>query len=378
MPKPELNFDMKIVADDKIPYLKGVLEPYAEVSYLPGNKITPVELADADVLITRTRTACNRELLAGSKVKLVTTATIGIDHINTAELDELGIVWKNAPGCNAASVKNYIASALASLGRDLSGLTLGIIGAGNVGKLVAEAGKAFGMKLLLNDPPRAEAEGSSGFCTLDELLTRSDIVTMHVPLENSGKYPTVSMADQSFFDRMKPGAWFFNSCRGEVMVKEAFLNAVSSGQLAGALIDVWPGEPDLAPELLDAVNFATPHIAGYSKEGKANGTAACVREIAAMFDIPQLKDFQVTTLPPPEFPQEIILSPALPCWQQLNQAVLHVYDIRRDSDALKQSPERFEALRGSYWNRREFSAYTVKGASPESAGALALLGFRIA
>ncbi len=370
---------MKIVADDKIPYLKGVLEPYAEVVYLPGGKISPADLADADALITRTRTRCDRQLLENSSVKLVATATIGIDHINTAELDSLGIKYCNAPGCNAASVKNYIASALAVQNRDLSNLTLGIIGAGHVGKLVAEAATAMGMKVLLNDPPRADAEGKEAFTGLDELLKVSDVVTMHVPLEHGGKYPTVNMADAEFFAKMKDGAYFFNSCRGEVMVKEAFLAARNSGKIAGALIDVWPEEPELDPRLVQAVEIGTPHIAGYSKEGKANGTAASIRAVAEFFDLPALKDFQLPpgTLPAPVFPGSIELDRTLPLWQQINRAILHVYDVRSDAAALSGAPEKFEELRGGYWNRREFSAFTVYGASAEAQRALAVLGFNI-
>ena len=345
MPKPELNFDMKIVADDKIPYLKGVLEPYAEVSYLPGNKITPVELADADVLITRTRTACNRELLAGSKVKLVTTATIGIDHINTAELDELGIVWKNAPGCNAASVKNYIASALASLGRDLSGLTLGIIGAGNVGKLVAEAGKAFGMKLLLNDPPRAEAEGSSGFCTLDELLTRSDIVTMHVPLDET----TRGMADEEFFMQMPQGSIFINAARGEIMDDDALMQAIP--KLGAVVIDTWNHEPDVNRTLVDMVDIATPHIAGYSYQGKQNGTASAVQYVARHFGIEALYDYY----PEADIPDHDPLQLDLADKNHGERAAVFQYNypIFTDDFRFRMDPSSFEKLRSEYQYRRE-------------------------
>ena len=368
---------MKIVADDKIPYLKGVFEPYAEVVYLPGGKISPADVADADALITRTRTRCDKALLEHSRVKIVATATIGIDHLNTTELDALGIQWRNAPGCNANSVKNYIASALASLNRDLSGMTLGIIGVGHVGKKIADVGSAFNMNVLLNDPPRAEAEGAFAFTPLDELLASSDIVTLHVPLETSGKYPTVNMADSNFFAKMKPGAYFFNSCRGEVMDKTAFIAAKTSGKISGTLIDVWPDEPDLDPELLAAVEIGTPHIAGYSREGKANGTTACVRCVAEFFNIPQLKDFQLPALPAPLFPEIIELDSALPAWQQIARAVLHVYDVRRDAAELKAAPSQFEALRGNYWNRREFSAFTVKNSPPNIHNALELLGFNI-
>ena len=368
---------MKIVADDKIPWLRGVFEPFAEVVYLPGKKISPADVADADALIVRTRTVCGRDLLAGSKVRVVATATIGFDHIKTEELETLSIPWYNAPGCNAGSVKNYIASALSNFGCDLTGRTLGIIGVGNVGKLVAEVGRAFGMKLLLNDPPRADKEGAAGFVQLDELLRESDIVTMHVPLEKSGKYPTVDMADEKFFRAMKPGSCYFNSCRGEVVVPSALKSALQSGKISCALMDVWPGEPNIDPELAALIRFGTPHIAGYSKDGKANGTAAAVRCVSKALGIKELYDFTVETLPKPVFDETIMVDGNAPVWQQLNQAVLHTYDIMDDVKAFYSNISGFEELRGSYWNRREFPAYTVCGASQNAKEKLEILGFKV-
>jgi len=366
---------MKIVADDRIPFLRGVLEPYAEVVYLPGAGISAADVADADALIVRTRTACNGALLRGSKVRAVATATIGFDHVAPEELAELGIAWSNAPGCNAGSVKNYIAAAFAASGCDLRGKTLGIIGVGNVGKLVAEVGEAFGMRVLLNDPPRAEIEGQAGFTELPELLEQSDVVTLHVPLEKSGKYPTWHLADKGFFDRMKTGAWFFNSCRGEAVDAGALLAAKKSGRVALALMDVWPGEPDIAPELLEAVEFATPHIAGYSVDGKANGTAAAVRFVAKVLNIPALQDFAVAGLPPPVFTPEIVLPGGVSAYEALVYAVKHAYDLNMDVAALRGAPQEFEKLRGGYWKRREFTAYTVVNAPADAVPELEKLGF---
>lgn len=368
---------MKIVIDDKIPFIRGVLEPFADVLYLPGSRITPADVHDADALIVRTRTTCNSALLANSAVKVVATATIGFDHINTAELDALGIRWFNAPGCNAASVKNYIASALANLPLDLENKTLGIIGVGNVGKLVADVGRAFNMRVLLNDPPRADKEGKAAFTDLPELLQLSDVVTTHVPLETGGAYPTLNMADEKFFSAMKDGAYFFNSCRGEIIVPSALKSALRNGKPAGALLDVWPAEPNLDPELVKLVKFGTPHIAGYSKDGKANGTAMAVQVIAEFFGIDALRHWRPDTLPPPVYPVEITLPPNLSRRQQLNAAILHAYDIMNDVKQLYADVQNFEQHRGSYWNRREFHAFTVTGASPETEPALRLLGFNV-
>ncbi|MBE6357790.1 MAG: 4-phosphoerythronate dehydrogenase [Lentisphaerae bacterium] len=368
---------MKIVADDKIPFLRGVFEPFAEVVYLPGKAVTCADVADADALIVRTRTKCNKALLGASKVRFVATATIGFDHIAAGELAQCGIKWSNAPGCNADSVKNYIASAFAAMDMPLRGKTLGIIGVGQVGRRVAEAAGAFGMNVLLNDPPRAEKEGVAGFTELDDLLAKSDIVTLHVPLEKGGKYPTLDMADAEFFRKMRPGAWFFNSCRGEAVVEEALVEAVKNGKLGGVLMDVWPGEPDLSCELREVVDFGTPHIAGYSADGKANGTAAAVRYIAKNLGITELEKWKPAGLPEPVYVPVIDLAGVDDIDEAVKKAVLHAYDIRRDVSVLSEAPAQFEALRGNYWIRREFSAYTVVNAPAKAVDALKKLDFKV-
>lgn len=368
---------MKIVADDRIPFLKGVFEPFAETVYLPGKSITPADVADADALIVRTRTRCNRSLLENSRVKAIATATIGFDHINAGELAGCRIEWSNAPGCNAGSVKNYVASALASIPGSLAGKTLGIIGVGHVGSKVATVGRAFGMNVLLNDPPRQEKEGCAGFTELDELLSASDIVSLHVPLETGGRYPTVNMADDDFFRRMKKGAWFFNCCRGEVVDGDRLKNALASGDVTGALMDVWPGEPDIDRELLAKVQFATPHIAGYSVDGKANGTMAAVRYIAGKLGITQLLDWHPEGLPEPVFAPVIDLAGCKNKDEAVKKAILHAYDINDDVKSFKEQPECFEALRGNYRVRREFTAYTVINAPQAAAEALRMLDFNI-
>ena len=219
---------MRIVADDKIPFLKGVFEPYAEVRYLPGGAIRQEDLRNADALITRTRTRCNRELLAGTPVRFIATATIGFDHIDAAAMKELEIDWTNAPGCNARSVAGYLAAALTGFQRPLRGLTLGVVGVGNVGRRIVETGEALGMRVLRNDPPRAEREGSAGFSELAQLLEESDFITLHVPLERGGAHPTFHLADEVFLNAMKPGAVLLNTSRGEVADNPAAgANAVS-------------------------------------------------------------------------------------------------------------------------------------------------------
>ena len=360
---------MKIVADNKIPFLKGVLEPFAEVLYLPGKSIGHEALKDADALITRTRTKCTGALLEGTSVKHIATATIGFDHINVPEVESLGITWNNAPGCNAASVGQYVSCALQTLGTSLEGKTLGVVGVGHVGSIVAALGEAMGMKVLRNDPPRQE-RGEEGFVSLEEVLESSDVVTLHVPLEAEGKYPTLAMADKRFFSAMRKGSVFFNAARGEAMVSSELKAALRSGQIGAAIIDVWENEPDIDRELLDMVHIGTMHIAGYSTDGKANGTAASVQAVAKKLGITELLSWRPETLPVPLEEEKI-------CYRSFGETLLHTYDPRRDSELLKKSVSAFEELRGSYPIRREFPAFTVCGAPEKERKILERMGFKI-
>ena len=212
---------MKIVCDDKIPFIRGVFEPYAEVVYLPGGETGAAAVRDADALITRTRTRCDASLLEGSSVRVIATATIGYDHIDTAWCASRGIVWRNAPGCNSWSVGQYAGSVLVTLARrrglDLSAMTLGVVGAGNVGSKVAEIASLLGMKVLLNDPPRARREGPEAFVSLDRLVEESDIVTLHVPLSREGVDATWHLFGEEMISRLRPGEILINSSRGRVV-----------------------------------------------------------------------------------------------------------------------------------------------------------------
>jgi erythronate-4-phosphate dehydrogenase len=354
---------LKIVADDKIPFLRGALEPYAEMLYLPGSAIGPNDLKDADALFTRTRTRCDASLLEGSSVRLIATATIGYDHIDTAYCEAKGIRWVNAPGCNSGSVCQYIAAALLCWANEgggrLRGRTLGVIGVGNVGSKVAVAAEALGMRVLLNDPPRAEREGPQAFVDLAYLLAESDIVTCHTPLTSSGPYPTKHLANDSFFGQMKSGALFINTSRGPVADTAALRRALDAGKLSDVILDVWENEPDLDRELLRQAFIATPHIAGYSADGKANGTAACVREAASFFGIPEIsRQWFPANVPAPEASQEIVTQGA-EIEEALWHIIRHTYPIQEDCQRLKLSPSTFELQRSNYWIRREPPFYTI-------------------
>ena len=374
---------MKIVCDNKIPFLKGVLEPYAEVVYLPGRETTPEVVRDADAIITRTRTKCDAALLEGSSVKVIATATIGFDHIDTAWCESHGIVWKNAPGCNSWSVKQYMGSVLATLARkhgfDLSGMTLGVVGVGNVGSKVAEIASLLGMKVLLNDPPRARREGPDGFVSLDEIVDRSDIITLHVPLTREGGDATWHLFDEARISRLNDGQILMNSSRGPVVDNAALKEALKHRALKGAVLDVWEHEPDIDRELMGLLDIATPHIAGYSADGKANGTTASVRTVAEYLGLP-LTEWSPAEMPLPAQPLEFTLDAAGKTRQQvLSEAVLHTYDVLDDDRVLREHPELFEKLRGDYPVRREFTAFSVRleGGTPEEAEILTKIGFNL-
>ncbi|HBC89358.1 MAG TPA: 4-phosphoerythronate dehydrogenase PdxB [Lentisphaeria bacterium] len=355
---------MKIVCDNKIPFLKGVLEPYAEVVYLPGAKIAKADLADADGLIVRTRTKCNKELLSGTKVKFVATATIGFDHIDANYCESNRIFWTNAAGCNSASVAQYVASAILNLAVEnkfsLSEKTLGIIGVGNVGSKVAKFAKTAGMKVLLNDPPRARKEGDeTSFVSLERILAESDIITLHVPLNMTGPDKTYHLADKIFFNSIAKCAWLINSSRGEVCDTMELKNILKTSRIAGAILDVWENEPEIDLDLLGLAKFATPHIAGYSTDGKANGTSMSVQSLAKFFEIKQLENWYPREVPKPENITIKTGCKGKAKEQILLEAVKFTYDVREDDRRLRASPRTFEKLREEYPLRREFKIFKI-------------------
>ena len=342
---------MRVIVGNKIPFIKEAIEKIADsVIDTPGRDFTPELVKDADALIIRTRTRCNKELLEGSKVRFIATATIGFDHIDAAYCREAGITWTNAPGCNSASVAQYVQSALLLLqqlkGVQLSGLTLGIIGVGNVGSKIAQVGRELGMRVLQNDLPRQDKEGKADFSSLQTLAAACDILTFHVPLYKEGPYKTFHLADGGFFRSLKRRPVIINTSRGEVIETDALLNALEDGLVSDAIIDVWENEPDINLTLLNKVFLGTPHIAGYSADGKANATRMSLDALCRFFHIEA--DYRIDP-PQPENPVITADSPA--------EACLQMYDPRRDSEALKTHPELFEKLRGDYPLRREKEAY---------------------
>ena len=340
---------MKFVADVDIPFLKGVLEPYAEVVYKKGMEICREDILDADALLIRTRTRCDASLLEGTKVSLITTATIGMDHIDLDYCKSHGIEVANASGCNAGGVMQYVFSALygvaARKGIKIDGATIGIIGVGNVGKKVEYLAEYLGFKILRCDPPRAQKEGSDGFCSLEHLLAESDVVTLHVPLDET----TRGMANADFFTLMKPGSIFINASRGEVVDEKALIEA--SPKFGAIVIDTWNNEPDVDENLIDIVDIATPHIAGYSFQGKLNGTALAVRAVAGHFGIDDLVGF----FPVDELSdrEPLILDLKGKNQGEITAVFQYNYPIFTDDFRFRMEPHKFEKLRSEYQYRRE-------------------------
>jgi len=340
-----IDFTMKIIVEKNIPFIKGLLEPYGAVSYLSPEEIDAVAMSDADALVTRTRTRCDASLLDGSKCRFIATATIGTDHIDLDYCRRHGITVANAPGCNAPAVAQYVISSIAYMmavrgdRRPLDELTLGIVGVGHVGSIVREWAEGLGMNVLLCDPPRAEAEGGDGFVGLDAIAGLADVVTFHTPMTRRGGHPTYHLADKAFFDRLKRRPMLINSARGPVVDNAALVEALRGGKVGCAAIDCWEGEPSISRELLDLAVVATPHIAGYSRQGKIRATAMAVEAFCRHFGLPVVR-------PTESVPADIPHAPTL-------SMITGSYLPDVDTEALKQSPDRFEQLRNEYAYRNE-------------------------
>lgn len=345
---------MKIVIDEKIPYLSDALSAMGHrVVALPGVAISNEDVKDASALFVRTRTICNASLLAGSAVRFIGTATIGYDHIDAGYCASNGIKWVNAAGCNADAVLQYVQAVVYAWAKErsmtLRGLHFGIVGVGEIGSRIARWAASEGMVLLLNDPPR-EAAGEGGFVPLERIAAECDIITFHPTLSRCGSFPSYHLAGDLFFAGMKRCRLFINASRGPVVDNKALLRAIDGNPSLDAVLDVWENEPDIDISLLNKVYIATPHIAGYSAEGKMNATrmvlAAFCDHFACGHLMPQL------ALPAPQEP--VVKAPTFA------GAVIEIYNPHDDSSVLKREPQLFEDLRNNYNLRREMSAFDIK------------------
>lgn len=345
---------MKVVMDEKIPYLRDALSAIGcEVVCLPGACISCSDVVDADALFVRTRTRCDARLLDGARVRFIGTATIGYDHIDAEYCHSRGIEWVNAAGCNAGAVLQYVQSVLYSWSLDkgvrLQGLSLGVVGVGEIGSRVAAWARSIGMTVLLNDPPREHA-GEPGFVSLSEIASSCDVITFHPSLGVGGRFPSFHLADEAFFASLGRCRLLVNASRGPVVDNAALSRALDKGLLGDAVLDVWENEPDIDLDLLKKAYLATPHIAGYSAEGKMNASRmvldAFVRFIGYEGAVPDL------SLPAPA--NAVVEA----CDER--ECLLGIYSPNADSLALKENPGCFEKLRNEYHLRREPSSYRLK------------------
>ena len=338
---------MKIVVDDKIPYIQEKLRLLTdEVCPMNGAAIHAADVRDADALIVRTRTRCDEALLKGSKVRFVATATIGFDHIDGGWLERAGIAWTSCPGCNAASVAQYLECSLLLLQREkglsLQQSTLGIVGCGHVGSKVKAVAEQLGMRVLVCDPPlekvNSQQPKTNSYVPLDIIERQADVITFPVPLTREGEYATWHMADEAFFHRLSRIPYIINTSRGEVVDNLALLSALQDGRVRDAVIDVWEGEPRLHLPLLDRVFIGTPHIAGYSADGKVNADNMVMDALCRHFGLPH--------------PGKV-MPPKLPATFPYTGDPLELYNPLKDTFALKSNPSDFESLRNHYPLRRE-------------------------
>lgn len=334
------NNSIRLIIENKVPFVKGLLDDYATIRYLAPEEITPKAVREADGMIIRTRTACNEELLAKSECKIIATATIGTDHIDLDYCRRRGITIVNAPGCNAPAVAQHVfASLLHTINRPLSSYTIGIVGVGHVGSIVARWAEGLEMKVLLCDPPRQAAEGGDQWCDLDTIAREADIITFHTPLSKEGDYPTYHLADETFFNKLRRAPIIINTARGAIVDTDALIRAKDAGQTWRLIIDCWEGEPAINTELLRRTTIATPHIAGYSIEGKIRASQVAVDAMSTFFMMPRAEVRQ---------PQ-----PPAPARHVSIAGIMAGYDPCPLSEALKAAPDEFETLRNNYELRHE-------------------------
>jgi erythronate-4-phosphate dehydrogenase len=344
---------MKVVADESIEYAREAFSQFGSVRLMPGRAIDRAAVRDADLLFVRSRTKINAALLEGSRVRFVGSGVIGLDHVDLEYLKQHGIAFAYAPGCNANSVSEYIVAVLLELahrgGWKVAGKTLGVIGVGNVGTRMVEKAKALGMNVLENDPPLARATGDPRFLPLKALF-QADIITLHVPLTEEGQDATYHLANKEFMSHMKPGGILINSSRGSVVDGDVLLEDIRSGRLSAAVLDVWEGEPNLNPQHVEAVAIATPHIAGYSFDGKVNGTVMIYQAACKFLGVKPTWDPK-PLMPSPPCPRIELDARGMDDDDSLRHVVQEVYDVVADDAALRKIVSLPIAERGPYFDR---------------------------
>ena len=355
---------MKIVVDENIPLVRECLGSLGEVATLPGRDISATDLQDADVLVIRSVTRVTEKLVEGSALRFVGSCTAGIDHVDAAALQRLGIHFASAPGCNARSVVEYVLCALDILaerdGYSLTDRTVGIVGKGQVGGRLYKALQQLGVRVMANDP-LCDREDGIEFVELDELIARCDVIALHTPLTRDAQFPTYHLMGLEQLLALKHGAVLINAGRGPVVDNQALLRTLQERNDLSVVLDVWEEEPQVDPELLELVDLATPHIAGYSLDGKVTGTAMVYKALSRHFGLPARVNLAAVTPMPPLM--KLVFTDSVSAGQAASVAMRATYDIRRD-DALmrrliRMEPEArklaFDYMRKNYSERREFS-----------------------
>jgi erythronate-4-phosphate dehydrogenase len=382
---------MKIVADQNIPFVKECFSSIGDITVISGRDITADLVRDAEILLARSITQVDEKLLSGSKVRFVATATIGFEHVDIDYLKANNIGFASAPGSNANSVAEYIIAALLEIGKkhniELAGKSIGIIGVGNVGSRVEKKCLAIGINVILNDPPLHRQTGDDKYQPLEEIY-KCDFITIHTPLTFEGEDKTYHLADERFFDKLKGGAVFFNSSRGGVVDTDSIKNAIKSGRITAAVLDVWEEEPAIDKDLLEMVDIGTPHIAGYSYDGKIAGMIMIYNAACAYFKLEakhEISDF----LPKPAVPEIKLQAKDFSDQQILRAAVNEIYKIKEDDQRMRsilnlplgKRCATFDKLRKEYPVRREFQNTNIifaSGGTESLANKLSGIGFQIA
>ncbi|HCS09762.1 MULTISPECIES: 4-phosphoerythronate dehydrogenase PdxB [Pseudomonas] len=376
---------MLIVADENIPLIEEFFASFGEIRRLPGRQITRADVHDADVLLVRSVTRVDRELLEGSAVKFVGTCTIGTDHLALDDFEHAGIQWASAPGCNARGVVDYVLGSLLTLadieGADLAQRTYGVIGAGEVGGRLVRVLRDLGWKVQVCDPLRQAAEGGD-YVSLEQIIEQCDVISLHTPLSKSGDFATWHLLDEARLNRLKPGTWLINASRGPVVDNAALRNVLNAREDLQAVLDVWEGEPQVDVELADLCVLATPHIAGYSLDGKQRGTAQIYQALCAFLG--QTPQVQLADLLPAPWLAKVELSANSDQAWALAMVCRGVYDPRRDdadfrrtlTGPVDQQKQAFDGLRKHYPVRREIEGLTVhiEGHNPALTKMAAALG----
>ena len=372
---------MRILADQNMPLVEQYFSEFGEITRFAGRELAPEQLIDADVLLVRSITQVDKALLSkANKLKFVGTATIGTDHIDQSLLNERGIAFSSAPGCNATAVAEYVVSSLLALAQEdsfsLKDKTVGIVGVGNIGSRLATKLDALGCRLLLCDPPKQALGQLEQGVQLETIVEQADIVSFHVPLVKEGPYQTKHLLNQENLSKLKPNAIVVNSCRGDVIDNQALLSHMQQGANLSLVLDVWENEPNIEQALLPFIRIGSVHIAGHSHEGKAGGTDMLYQALCKTLGVEathQLADL----LPTPALEKITLTDTANE--QSITQLVHALYDVRRDFGLLKSGLNTvgFDSLRKNYPGRREFSSLAVECNVSAFAHQLSQLGFNV-